>query len=82
MPQNTRAIPKSFNLRGFFGAYFDIILRHGSQRSQEVVDLVQERRSLQQCDICGMPMKEAPKSPKLFVGAYLCDVCRRELQAR
>ncbi|MFA5623812.1 MAG: hypothetical protein WC966_01985 [Bradymonadales bacterium] len=82
MAEKKKSIPKFFNLRSFFGSYFDIILRHGSDHSQELVDLVEERRKLQQCDICGMPMKEAANSSKPFVGAYLCDFCRRELQAR
>ena len=82
MSENKKSIPKSYNLRTFFGAYFDIILRHGSERSEELVELVKERRGLQQCDVCGMPMKTAPDSPKPFVGAYLCDYCRRELQSK
>ena len=76
------SIPKSFNLRQFFGDDFDIILRAGSDRAMELVELVRERRSLQRCDICGMPMKEPAKNPKSFIGAYLCDTCRRQLQQR
>lgn len=81
MAENKSGIPKSFNLRQFFGNYFDIIMRTGSERATELVELVEERRSLQRCDICGMPMKEAANHPKAFVGAYLCDYCRREMQA-
>ena len=64
MAEAKKAIPKSFNLRSFFGDY------------------VEERRSMQRCDVCGMPMKEPAKSPKPFVGAYLCDTCRRQIQQR
>ena len=48
----------------------------------ELIALVEERRSMQRCDICGMPMKEPANNPKKFVGAYLCDFCRRQLQQR
>lgn len=77
-----QSIPKSFNLRQFFGDYFDIITRTGSDRAFELVDLVEERRSMQRCDICGMPMKEPANNPKKFVGAYICETCRRQLQQR
>ncbi|MCL2326516.1 MAG: hypothetical protein FWC40_08500 [Proteobacteria bacterium] len=77
-----KPIPKSFNLRQFFGDYFDVIRRTGSERAEELVALVEERREGQRCDICGMPMTKAANQPKPFVGAYLCDFCRRELQAR
>lgn len=75
-------LPKSFNLRQFFGDYFDIIRRTGSDRAEELVSLVEERRNMQRCDICGMPMKDPAHDPKPFVGAYLCDTCRRQLQQR
>ncbi len=76
------SLPKSFNLRQFFGDYFDVIRRTGSDRAEEIIDLVEERREKQECDLCGMPMKEPAKSPKPFIGAYLCDTCRRQLQQR
>ena len=76
-----KPIPKGFNLRKFFGDYFDIILRQGSDRAIELVDLVKERRDMQRCDICGLPMKTPPNNPKPFIGAYLCDACRRDLQS-
>lgn len=77
-----KPIPKGFNLRSFFGQYFDLILRTGSDRAEELIELIEERRSMQRCDICGMPMKELASNPKPFVGAYLCDTCRRQLQQR
>lgn len=77
-----KPIPKGFNLRSFFGHYFDLIRRTGSDRAEELIELVEERRSMQRCDVCGMPMKEAANNPKPFVGAYLCDMCRRQLQQR
>ena len=82
MAEAKKAIPKSFNLRSFFGDYFDIIRRTGSDRAEELIELVEERRSMQRCDVCGLPMKEPAKSPKPFVGAYLCDTCRRQIQQR
>ena len=77
-----KPIPKGVNLRSFFGQYFDLILRTGSDRAEELIELIEERRSMQRCDICGMPMKESASNPKPFVGAYLCDTCRRQLQQR
>ena len=77
-----KPIPKGFNLRSFFGQYFDLILRTGSDRAEELIELIEERRSMQRCDICGMPMKDQASNPKPFVGAYLCDSCRRQLQQR
>ncbi len=77
-----KSIPKGFNLRQFFGEYFDMIRRTGSDLADELIALVEERRSMQRCDICGMPMKEPANNPKKFVGAYLCDFCRRQLQQR
>lgn len=77
-----KAIPKGINLRSFFGQYFDLILRTGSDYAEDLLDLIEERRSMQRCDICGMPMNTPASNPKKFVGAYLCDTCRRQLQQR
>ena len=77
-----KRIPENFNLRQFFGDYFDVIRRHGNELSEQLVELVEKRRSMQRCDLCGMPMKETANHPKEFVGAYLCDTCRRQLQQR
>ena len=82
MAEKKVSIPKGFNLRKFFGDYFDIIRRTGSDHAEELIELVEERRSMQRCDICGLPMKSPANNPKPFVGAYLCDACRRELQQR
>ena len=49
MAEAKKAIPKSFNLRSFFGDYFDIIRRTGSDRAEELIELVEERRSMQRC---------------------------------
>ena len=76
------SLPKSLNLRQFFGDYFDIIERTGSDHALALVELVKERREMQRCDVCGLPMKEPAKNPKPFVGAYLCDTCRKQLQQR
>jgi len=75
-------IPKGFNLRNFFGQYFDMILRTGSPHAEELVDLVKERRDMKRCDICGLPMNKDADNPKQYIGAYICDACRRELQGR
>ncbi len=75
-------IPEGFHLRKFFGDQFDVILRHNSERARELIDLVERRRKNQRCDLCGLPMKKPASDPKKFVGAYLCDTCRRELQQR
>ncbi len=82
MADQKKTIPKSFNLRQFFGDYFDIIRRTGSDYAEAMIELVEERRSLSRCDLCGMPMREPAKSPKPFVGAYLCDTCRRQIQQK
>lgn len=75
-------IPKGFNLRKFFGEYFDMIRRTGSAHAEELIELVEERRSMKRCDICGLPMNKPADNPKPYIGAYLCDACRRELQSR
>ncbi len=75
-------IPEGFNLRNFFGSYFDMIRRTGSAHAEELVELVERRRSMKRCDICGLPMKDDAKNPKPYIGAYICDACRRELQGR
>ena len=77
-----KQIPEGFNLRQFFGEYFDMIKRTGSELADQLIELVERRRSMQRCDLCGMPMKEPANNPKKMVGAYLCDTCRRQLQQR
>ncbi len=79
---DSKKLPEGFNLRSFFGDYFDMIRRTGSDVADELVELVEKRRSMQRCDICGLPNKTPANNPKPFVGAYLCDTCRRQLQQR
>lgn len=82
MNEKKTTIPPSFNLRAFFGDSFEIIERTGRERAKELVALVEQRRAHQRCDLCGMPMKAPASAPKPFVGAYLCDICRKQLQQR
>ncbi len=82
MTKEAGALPKGLNLRQFFGDYFDVIARSGSERAQQLVTLVEERRQAARCDLCGLPVGTPAASPKPFVGAYLCSHCRRELQQR
>ena len=51
-------LPKSFNLRQFFGDYFDIIRRTGSDRAEELVSLVAERRNMPRCDTCSRQLQQ------------------------
>ena len=76
----TDPLPKGLSLLQFFGDHFYDFRRAG-ERGQQIIELVEERRSMKRCDLCGLPMKEAPKSPKEMVGAYVCDYCRRQLQS-
>lgn len=81
MAETKKKIPEGFNLRRFFGEPFDMILRTGSEVAPDLIELVEKRRAMKRCDICGLPT-QAPETQKRYVGAYICDFCRRELQAR
>ncbi|MDX9719391.1 MAG: hypothetical protein RBU37_01495 [Myxococcota bacterium] len=82
MSEKKGPIPEGIHLRKFFGDHFDVIRRVAGERSEELVQLVENRRSKQRCDLCGLPVSQPSVSSKPFIGAYICDTCRRELQRR
>ena len=47
------AIPEGFNLRKLFGQYFDMIRRTGSEHAEDIIELVEQRRAMKRCDVCG-----------------------------
>ena len=77
-----KELPQGLNLQRFFGDHFYDFERLGGDRARQVLALVRERRSRSQCDICGLPTGISAESPKEFIGAYICDHCRRGLQSR
>lgn len=76
------AIPEGFNLRKLFGQYFDMIRRTGSEHAEDIIELVEQRRAMKRCDVCGLPMQQAANQPKPYIGSYLCSACCREFQGR
>ena len=66
MAEAKKAIPKSFNLRSFFGDYFDIIRRTGSDRAEELIELVEERRECSTMSAC-LKQQRARRSSRRVV---------------
>ena len=74
------------DLHTYHGFTFKELHERFPERAADLVALLQARRDLGQCDLCGAPLSDAPEAPPVvaahIVGISCCAVCCTRSQAQ